>query len=93
MRQANEPVHDVPEPELPRCVTARKLLHAFMTAVRHMNDLAEQQVKAALAGDQDFERFDLLIHEADELRRSAKYDYIEHVEVHGCLPYLNDPIE
>jgi hypothetical protein len=96
MRQMNnylDWVHDIPELESPPCTTARTLLHTFIAAVRHMNELGEQQVKAALAGDDDFERFDALIHAADEHRRNAKYAYIQHVEEHACLPYLADLIE
>jgi hypothetical protein len=90
---SHEPLHNLPDLELPPCDTARNLLQIFIAAVRHMNELHEQQVKAALAGDDEFGRFDVLIHEANEVRQNAKYAYIHHLEEHGCMPYLTDFVE
>jgi hypothetical protein len=87
------PVHDLPDLEFPPCLTVRKLLQLFIAAERHMNGLTEQQVKAALDGDEDLERFDVLIHDADEQRRNAKYVYLNHVDEHSCLPRVDGIIE
>ena len=32
-----------------------------------------------------FDRFDLLIHLANQKKQQVKYEYLRHVEKHGCL--------
>jgi len=46
--------------------------------------LHEQQFLAIVAGDLDSNRFDLLIHMANEKKQQAKYAYLQHVDTHGC---------
>jgi hypothetical protein len=52
--------------------------------------LHEQQFLAITSGDRDCERFDLLIHMASEDKHRAKYNYLKHLESHGCS--TNDDI-
>jgi len=68
-----------------RCTEQRHLLRAFGEAVRELLRLHEQQFTAIVAGDADSHRFDLLIHMANEKKQQAKYDYLRHVEEHGCV--------
>lgn len=46
--------------------------------------LHEQQFARVLAGDTEANRFDLLIHEANERKQQAKYTYMAHLDIHGC---------
>jgi hypothetical protein len=66
------------------CDTARQLLEAFGDAVQELTKLHEQQFQCVLAGDISANRFDLLIHEANERKQRAKYTYMAHLDVHGC---------
>lgn len=72
------------------CPAARTLLQTFIAVVRHANELSEQQVRAAVAGDNDLHRFEILLNLAVELRQEAKYAFMQHIEEHGCLPSLAD---
>jgi hypothetical protein len=44
----------------------------------------EQQFLAVAGGDETADRFDLMIHAANECKLSAKYSYMTHLEEHGC---------
>ena len=79
----------LPNIESLNCAAAAKLLETFIAAVRHANELSEQQVRAALAGDDDLQRFEMLMSLAVELRQTAKYAFMQHVEEHGCLTPLD----
>jgi len=46
--------------------------------------LLEQQTRAVIDGDEDFSRFDYLLHAAQEEKERAKYLWIMHVDSHGC---------
>jgi hypothetical protein len=52
--------------------------------------LHEQQFFAITSDDLDIERFDLLIHMANEEKQGAKYAYLRHLDNHGCS--TNDDI-
>jgi hypothetical protein len=71
-------------PEIGFCEVKQRLIDAFLDAVREINVIEDRQVQALIEGDQDFARFDLLLHFANEKKDSAKYRWIEHVETHGC---------
>jgi len=43
-----------------------------------------QQFLAITRGDLDTERFDMSIHSANLQKQRAKYDYLQHLEDHGC---------
>jgi len=64
------------------CFEKRRLLEAFTEAVHQVMLLQQQQVTDILNND-DFSRFDLLLHMANEKKEQAKYAYLQHVEKHG----------
>ncbi len=66
------------------CEERKRLLDRFLEAIHELNELQSQQVQAVIDGDSDFNRFDLLLHMAQEKKESAKYDWIAHVELHCC---------
>jgi hypothetical protein len=66
------------------CEEKKRLIDSFVSAVREMNSLQDQQIEAMTKGDPDLGRFDLLLHAASEKKNQAKYDWIAHVEEHGC---------
>jgi hypothetical protein len=66
------------------CRENRRLMEDFAAAVKELFGLHEQQFYAILDGEEDCNRFDLLIHMANEKKQQAKYAYIRHMEAHGC---------
>ena len=66
------------------CEEGRRLLDAFGTKVQALVILHEHQFLAVTTGDLDCDRFDLLIHLANEEKQQAKYAYLKHLEIHGC---------
>ena len=70
--------------QLRGCEEHKRLLDAFGAAVQEILKLHEQQFLAIADGDDEFSRFDLLIHVANERKQSAKYAYMRHIEHHGC---------
>lgn len=62
------------------CEEARRLLDVFGEAVHELVEIHQQQFDAIVQGDNDFNRFDLLIHMANEKKYTAK----THVAEHGC---------
>ena len=62
-------------------------MDGFGAAVRELLELHEQQFLAITAGDGECERFDILIHMANEKKQLAKYAYLRHVGQHGCSNY------
>ena len=66
------------------CPESRSLLDAFGETVQELLLLHEQQFQATVAGDPYSDRFDLLIHMANEKKHEAKYAYLRHLETHGC---------
>ena len=70
------------------CEEHDRLLDAFGAAVQEVLKLHEQQFLAIVDGDDECNRFDLLIHMANETKQAAKYAYIRHVESHGCSKHL-----
>jgi hypothetical protein len=66
------------------CEKSRQLLDAFGETVQELLLLHEQQFQATVAGDPYSDRFDLLIHMANEKKHEAKYTYLRHLETHGC---------
>lgn len=75
------------------CQQARDLLDAFSTTIREVITLHEDQFQAVLAGDDDSGRFDDLIHMANERKRDAKYDYLSHLDSHGCSKIVPDDLK
>ena len=71
------------EPEILLCLERQRLLEAFTDAVHEIMLLQQQQV-TDIVNDDDFSRFDLLLHLANEKKELAKYAYLQHVDEHGC---------
>ena len=72
------------------CEQANRLLDAFGLAVQDLVKLHEQQFLAVVEGDLGANRFDLLIHDANEKKHNAKYAYMSHLEQHGCSLTITD---
>jgi len=70
--------------EVSFCETKQKLIEDFVEAVHEISVLQKQQTQAAVDDDQDFSRFDVLLHLAQERKEAAKYAWIVHVETHQC---------
>jgi hypothetical protein len=66
------------------CEENRRLMEEFAGAVKELFRLHEEQFYSILDGEEDCNRFDLLIHTANEKKQQAKYAYLRHVESHGC---------
>jgi hypothetical protein len=85
---------DLPSKSSPQsliyCEENRRLLDAFGKRVHELMLLHEQQFLAITSDDLDSERFDLLIHMANQEKQRAKYTYLQHLENHGCS--TNDDI-
>ena len=69
------------------CKEAKELLDAFAEAIRALIRLHEDQFQALVAGDPDSQRFEDLIHMANERKRQTKYAYMHHLENHGCSTF------
>jgi len=67
------------------CDEAKKILDAFAQATHDLFRLHEEQFRAVVAGDLESTRFDALIRTANERKCHAKYTYLHHLEIHGCL--------
>jgi two-component system, chemotaxis family, response regulator Rcp1 len=66
------------------CAEHHRLMTGLGAAVKELLALHEQQFQAIVQGDAECNRFDLLIHMANEKKQEAKYAYLRHVESHGC---------
>jgi hypothetical protein len=69
------------------CTQSRNLLDAFGETVQALLLLHEQQFQSIVGGDPESDRFDILIHMANERKHDAKYAYLRHLESHGCSTY------
>jgi hypothetical protein len=68
------------------CGQARLLLEEFSQAVGAATELYREQLKAIVEGDLEANRFDLLVHDANQRKLEAKYAYLAHLDSHGCSP-------
>ena len=75
------------------CEQARDLLNAFSVAVSEVIRLHEEQFQAVIHGDENIERFENLIHLANERKGEAKYAYLAHREAHGCSRIMRDDLK
>jgi len=66
------------------CGEQLRLLDELGAAVQALIELHEEQFRAIVEGDTECYRFDLLIHMANEKKQLAKYNFMRHVEEHGC---------
>ena len=79
-----EKKHLAAVPEIGFCEEKNRLQENFLQAIREFNVLLEQQTRAVIVGDEDFNRFDLLLHAAQDEKERAKYLWMMHVDAHGC---------
>jgi len=79
-----EKKHLAAVPEIGFCEEKNRLQENFLQAIRDFNVLLEQQTRAVIVGDEDFNRFDLLLHAAQDEKERAKYLWMMHVDSHGC---------
>jgi hypothetical protein len=66
------------------CDEKLRLMEEFLAAATDLVSAHNEQVRALIADDPEFSRFDLMIHAATERKRRAKYEYLAHLEDHGC---------
>ncbi len=66
------------------CEEKLRLMEEFLAAATDLVSAHNEQVQALIGNDPEFSRFDLLIHLAAERKRKAKYNYMAHLEQHGC---------
>jgi DNA-binding NarL/FixJ family response regulator len=66
------------------CAEGRQFFTDFAQAVVEVVKLLQNQLNAVMNGDLAANRFDLLIHEANERKQDAKYSYLHHLHTHGC---------
>ena len=71
-------------PGIAFCEQKQRLLRNFLSTIQELNAIQAQQTRAVIEGDDDFTRFDLLLHLAQERKDQAKYAWIAHVEEHHC---------
>jgi hypothetical protein len=72
-----------PIPEVAFCEEKNRLMAEFLDAIHELTTLQSQQTQAVIEGE-DFTRFDLLLHLAQEKKDKAKYEWMAHVESHHC---------
>jgi hypothetical protein len=77
-------IHRTAIPEIGFCEEKNRRQQDFLLAIRELNAILAEQTQAVINGDADFNRFDVLIHMAQEKKEHAKYAWIAHVEAHGC---------
>jgi two-component system, chemotaxis family, response regulator Rcp1 len=69
------------------CDEHMRLMNEYAASTKQLMNLHEEQFRAILEGDPECNRFDLLIHMANEKKQEVKYAYLRHVESHGCLNF------
>ena len=71
-------------PNIGFCEEKNRLMDEFLQAGSELIELHNQQMRAAIEGDLEFGRFDVLLHLAHEKKEQAKYAWIAHVHAHRC---------
>ena len=66
------------------CQEKHRLMEELTYVIRELLTIQEQQIHAIVGKDPDFARFDILLEMANSRKRAAKYEYLNHVETHGC---------
>jgi DNA-binding NarL/FixJ family response regulator len=85
--------HQATEDFSPVCIEARELFQEFAGATQVMCQLLQQQCDAVLAADVLADRFDLLIHAANERKQECKYAYLQHMQRHRCPKNLHKALQ
>lgn len=70
--------------QIPFCAVRQRLVDEFVDASRELIELQSQQAQCVIDGDDDFNRFEDLLHMARGRKDTAKYALIAHVEEHHC---------
>ena len=79
------PGYSIPRiPKIGFCREKNRLQNEFLKAIHELSTLQSQQIRAVIEGDEDFARFDVLLHLAQDQKDRAKYAWIAHIEQHGC---------
>jgi hypothetical protein len=60
-------------PEIGFCEEKQRLTNRLLEAIHELTSLHSQQAQAVIDSDQDFPRFDMLLHLAPEKKDNAKY--------------------
>jgi len=58
------------------CEEKNRLMREFLAAIHELVEIQKQQTQAVIDRDQDFARFDVLLHSANERKEDAKYAWI-----------------
>jgi hypothetical protein len=73
-----------PSPGVGFCEENNRLRQEFLKAIHELLAIQAQQTQAVIDNDSDFERFDVLLHMAQERKDHTKYALIAHIESHHC---------
>ena len=71
-------------PEVQFCAEKHRLEDEFLTAIREVVVVLDQQSRALIDGEAEFSHFRLLLHLAHEKKDEAKYALLAHIEAHHC---------
>ena len=66
------------------CEEKLRLMEGFLAAAADLVARHNAHAKAVIDGDPDSNRFDQLIKRANERKKKAKHEYIEHLRKHRC---------
>lgn len=66
------------------CQEAKRLLEEFATSVKELSQLHQAHFDAIFTADPHSDRFEDLIHVANEVKHKAKYAYLAHLDTHCC---------
>ena len=83
-QESNGVTVTVATPEVSFCARKAEYVQRFTEVIGRINEIHQGQLSAMLAGDLDFGRFDMLLHQARAEKEEIKYGWIGHAEAHGC---------
>ncbi len=66
------------------CEEKLRLMEEFLAAAANLVAMHNAQAKAVIGDDPNIDRFSQLIERANERKKNAKYEYIDHLRTHGC---------
>jgi hypothetical protein len=75
---------DSTAPRVGFCEDKQRLLNLYLEVIRELVSLHDEQTKSVIGGDDDFTRFDVLIHVANQKKEQCKYTLMAHMEAHHC---------
>lgn len=71
-------------PKIAYCGERHRLTGMLLTAIHQLNEFQAQQSHAIIDEDDDFNRFEDLLHMARTAKDQAKYALIAHIDAHQC---------